>query len=216
MLSLQKWPIESSHSQPRAGGTPASSHKGSSVLWAQGSVPAPLAGREQHFLIRPRPPCQGWTLRQAVAFHSPRPAAVQALNVALVVRPLLSCTASPHPLPFPAGACADEPDRQPGGLSHHGLLRSGLLKVAQGSRKSGRTLAGPALQFPSGACGPVSTGKLRAHCHGVRTPCMACKALPSESTFTASPLFAPRWPGSPNSSPLPRWLSQVAWTEQVE
>lgn len=91
------------------------------------------------------------------------------------------------PTSIPHRGLAEEPDRLPGGLSHHGLLRSGLLKVAQCSRKSGRTPAGPALQFPSGACGdseasgacgPVSTGKLRAHCHGALSELSAWHAKP--------------------------------------
>lgn len=146
MLSMQKWPIESPgsrRSQPRGGWHPCSPHKGSSVLWAQGSVPAPLAEREQHFLIRPRPPCQGWTLRQTVAFHSPRPAPAQALNVALVVRPLLS---SPAPTPPTSIPCqrqphGAQPDKQPRASPTQGLLGSGLLEAAQGSRRSGRALA---------------------------------------------------------------------------
>ena len=123
--------LPAAHS-PGAGGTPAPPHKGSSVLWAQGSVPAPLAEGEQHFLIRPRLPCQGWTLWQTVAFHSPRPAPAQALNVALVVRPLLS---SPAPTPPTSNPCQGQPhrawpDTQPRGLSHAGTAR---LRPAGGS-----------------------------------------------------------------------------------
>lgn len=117
-------------------------HKISSVLWAQGSVPVPLAERKQHFLIRPWPSCQGWTLQHTVVFHSPHSAPLQALNVALVIMP--PPLQSPHPthchsLPEPAPlSWINSPKASP----TQGLPGSGLLEAAQGSRKSNRGKTG--------------------------------------------------------------------------
>lgn len=122
MLGLQKWPIESSCSQRRGGWHPqAYCHKGSSVLWAQGSIPAPLAGREQHFLIRPRMTCQGWTAPTDCSFPFSSPGSTAGLECSPCCQappPLRS----PHPthfhsLPEPAPL---EQDKQPRGLSHAG------------------------------------------------------------------------------------------------
>lgn len=135
----------------QGGWHPGRHHKGSSVLRAQGSVPAPLAQREQHFLIRPRAPCQGWTLRQTVAFHSPCPAPLEALNVALVVRPLPCSRPPPHPLPLPARAGPTEQDKQPEASPTQACLSSGRLEAAQGSRRS----PGPQAQRP---CRPLAAG----------------------------------------------------------
>jgi hypothetical protein len=101
---------------------PAYRHKGSSVLWAQGSIPAPVAGREQHFLIRPQPPCQGWKAPTdcSFPFSSPGSSAGLECSPCCQAPPLLH---SPHPthfhsLPEPVPL---EQNKQPRSLSHAGL-----------------------------------------------------------------------------------------------